>query len=163
MADKKITALTQVADADIGADDLLHIVDAPGGTPVNKKMTIGQLFENIPTHLAIDDITTLTATSSTLASSFASAIDMAGAGGDISFTLDDGTDVGQLKLIYLKTEPNSSFVARITVDSWGYSSDTTEQIVMGTQGMGVVCFWDGTNWYPVARMDAAGDTDPTIT
>ena len=45
MADKKISALTAVADTDIGADDLLHIVDNPGGTPVNKKMTIGQLFE----------------------------------------------------------------------------------------------------------------------
>ena len=44
MADKKISALTQVSDTDIGADDLLHIVDNPGGTPVNKKMTIGQLF-----------------------------------------------------------------------------------------------------------------------
>ena len=39
MADKKISALTQVSDTDIGADDLLHIVDNPGGTPVNKKMT----------------------------------------------------------------------------------------------------------------------------
>ena len=29
MADKKISALTQVADSDIGADDLLHIVDNP--------------------------------------------------------------------------------------------------------------------------------------
>ena len=71
MADKKISALTQVSDTDIGADDLLHIVDNPGGTPVNKKMTIGQLFENIPTHLAVDDITALTATASNLASSFA--------------------------------------------------------------------------------------------
>ena len=47
MADKKISALTAVADADIGGDDLLHIVDNPGGTPVNKKMTIAQLFENV--------------------------------------------------------------------------------------------------------------------
>ena len=30
MADKKITALTAVTDADIGSDDLLHIVDNPG-------------------------------------------------------------------------------------------------------------------------------------
>ena len=42
MADKKISALSAVADSAIGADDLLHIVDNPGGTPVNKKMTIGQ-------------------------------------------------------------------------------------------------------------------------
>lgn len=164
MADKKITALTQVSDADIGADDLLHIVDNPGGTPVNKKMTIGQLFENIPTHLAVDDITSLTAASATnLASSFVTAIDGAGWSADAIYTLDDGVDTGQLKIIYMKTEPNAAYVARITVNSWGYSADTTEQIVMGTQGMGVVCIWDGSNWYPIARMDAAGDTDPTIT
>ena len=60
MADKKISALSSVADSDIGSDDLLHIVDNPSGTPVNKKMTIGQLFENIPTHLALNDISTET-------------------------------------------------------------------------------------------------------
>lgn len=42
-------------------------------------MTIGQMFENIPTHLAVDDITTLTATASNLASSFATAIDLSSA------------------------------------------------------------------------------------
>ena len=67
MADKKISALSQVADADIGADDLLHIVDNPGGTPVNKKMTIGQIFENIPTHLAVDDIAVVTTVMSSTA------------------------------------------------------------------------------------------------
>ena len=91
MADKKISALSQVSDTDIGADDLLHIVDNPGGTPVNKKMTIGQLFENIPTHLAVDDITTLTATNDLLASSFATLIDIDDASADVNFTLDNGT------------------------------------------------------------------------
>lgn len=163
MADKKISALTQVSDADIGADDLLHIVDNPGGTPVNKKMTIGQLFENIPTHLAIDDITTLTEASVTLASSAVSALDGSVWPGDKSFTLDNGTDTGQLKFIYLKTEPASSFSARITVDSWGYSTDTTEQIVLDTLGQGVICFWDGSNWYPLSTMPAVGSSYPTIT
>ena len=37
MADKKISALTAVADADIGGDDLLHIVDNPGGTRGKQK------------------------------------------------------------------------------------------------------------------------------
>lgn len=169
MADKKITALTQVSDADIGSDDLLHIVDNPGGTPVNKKMTIGQLFENIPTHLAVDDITTLTATTSTtLASSFATAIDGAGWGSDANYTLDDGTDTGQIKLIYMKSEPAASYAARITVDSWGWSTDTTEQIIMDTQGQGVICFWDGVNWYPVAKVQGnavgpiTGTAEPAI-
>ena len=44
MADKKISALSAVSDSAIGADDLLHIVDNPGGTPVNKKMTINDYY-----------------------------------------------------------------------------------------------------------------------
>ncbi len=154
MADKKISALTQVADSDIGADDLLHIVDNPGGTPVNKKMTIGQMFENIPTHLAIDDIATLTATASNLASTFATAIDLSGAGADVAFTLDNGTDVGQLKIIFASTEPASTYVANVTVSSWGYSADTTNQIILDTRGEAVICFWNGSSWFPVSTVNA---------
>lgn len=154
MADKKISALTQVADSDIGADDLLHIVDNPGGTPVNKKMTIGQMFENIPTHLAVDDIATLTATASNLASTFATAIDLSGAGADVAFTLDDGTDVGQLKIIFASTEPASTYVANVTVSSWGYSADTSNQIILDTRGEAVICFWNGSSWFPVSTVNA---------
>lgn len=154
MADKKISALTAVADSEIGADDLLHIVDNPGGTPVNKKMTIGQLFENIPTHLAVDDITTLTATASNLASSFATAIDLSGAGASVAFTLDDGTDVGQLKVIYAKTEPASTYSANIEVTNWGYSSTAGTEIVLDSQGEAVICFWDGSKWYPISVFGA---------
>ena len=43
MVDKKITDLTE---DDIGSDvtDLIHIIDGPSGTPVNKKMTFSTLF-----------------------------------------------------------------------------------------------------------------------
>ena len=154
MADKKISALTAVADADIGGDDLLHIVDNPGGTPVNKKMTIAQLFENIPTHLAVDDITTVTATASNLASSFATAIDLSGASGDVAFTLDNGTDVGQLKLIYQKTEPASTHAANITVTSFGSGTSSSNQISQDTLGDAVICVWDGSNWYILANFNS---------
>jgi hypothetical protein len=154
MADKKITALTAVADSEIGADDLLHIVDNPGGTPVNKKMTISQLFENIPTHLAVDDIATLTASASNLASTFATFIDGTGFGGDILFTLDNGTDVGQLKIILASTEPASTHKAKITVNNWGYSGTASEQIKLDTQGEAVVLMWNGTKWFVVANTGA---------
>jgi hypothetical protein len=154
MADKKITALTAVADSEIGADDLLHIVDNPGGTPVNKKMTIGQMFENIPTHIAIDDIATLTATASNLASTFATFIDGTAFSGDVEFTLDNGTDVGQLKIILLSTEPASTHKAQIQVASWGYSTDTTLQIQMDTRGESVLLMWNGTAWFVVAKNGA---------
>ena len=50
MADKKITALTEIAAGDVNAVDLLHIVDNPAGTPVNKKMSLARMFNNLPTY-----------------------------------------------------------------------------------------------------------------
>ena len=155
MADKKISALTAVADTDIGADDLLHIVDNPGGTPVNKKMTIGQLFENIPTHLAVDDITTVTAAATNLASSFVTAFDGDAFTADVSFTLDDGTDVGQLKVMYMKTFDAGGWDADITVTSWGYSATASNQILLGELGDACVLIWDGSNWFPISNVNCA--------
>tara|TARA_B100000586_G_C20090695_1_gene419951 strand:- start:319 stop:792 length:474 start_codon:yes stop_codon:yes gene_type:complete len=155
MADKKISALTAVADTDIGADDLLHIVDNPGGTPVNKKMTIGQLFENIPTHLAVDDITTLTAAATNLASSFVSAFDGDAFTALVDFTLDDGTDVGQIKVMYMKTIDAGGHDARVSVTSWGYSATASNQIILGELGDAVVLIWDGSNWFPISNVNCA--------
>tara|TARA_B100001113_G_C21013091_1_gene580193 strand:+ start:264 stop:722 length:459 start_codon:yes stop_codon:yes gene_type:complete len=149
MADKKISALTQVADADIGADDLLHIVDNPGGTPVNKKMTIGQIFENIPTHLAVDDIAVVTTSASNLASTFATDFNLAGASGNITPTLDNGTDTGQLKVMYASTAGNTATVAITNAASSDFN-----QIVFNAIGETAILYWNGSKWFILASTGA---------
>ena len=54
MADKKITALTDLGDA-LAAGDLFHVVDDPSGTPINKKVTAANVFNNIPTFISFKD------------------------------------------------------------------------------------------------------------
>ena len=53
MADKKITQLTDLGDG-LASVDLFHIVDDPSGTPINKKITAADVFNNIPSWLGFN-------------------------------------------------------------------------------------------------------------
>ena len=53
MADKKITALTALGSTDVApAADLLHIIDY-SASPVNKKITVANLFDQVNTNTSI--------------------------------------------------------------------------------------------------------------
>ena len=53
MADKKVTQLTDLGDG-LAAVDLFHVVDDPSGTPINKKITAEDVFNNIPSWLGLN-------------------------------------------------------------------------------------------------------------
>ena len=86
MADKKITALTDLG-AGIAGEDLLHVIDSPSGTPVNKKISVANLFNNIPTYIALDGTAqNITGTTAPSVSTSISTIDLSGASNSTTAT-----------------------------------------------------------------------------
>ena len=100
MADKKITALTDLGDA-LASVDLFHIIDNPSGTPINKKVTAEDVFNNIPSWIGLKDTPqTITGDgSSTIAVTVTESTTLVNAtAGQLPCTLEDGAD-GQIKII----------------------------------------------------------------
>ena len=122
MADKKITALTDLG-AGIAAEDLLHVIDDPSGNPVNKKISVANVFNNIPTYIALDDTVQVvdTGTEAVNVTSSISHIDTATVGGTHAGALADGTN-GQIKIITMITDGGDSVVTPTNAN--GFSTVT---------------------------------------
>ena len=152
MADKKITALTEIAAGDVNAVDLLHIVDNPSGTPVNKKMSLSRLFNNLPTYIAFDDVETLVDAGAISATKAVSLLDLTSEGADVAFTLANATSVGQLKIIVRKDD-GVTHEANIAVTTWTDQSVAAPEIVLETGGACVLIALGAEGslvWYPIS-------------
>ena len=62
MADKKITALTE--STALSTDDLFHVVDSPSSSPSNKKITVSNVMNKVPTFLGLNSTETVSANGS---------------------------------------------------------------------------------------------------
>ena len=143
MADKKVTALTDLGDA-LAAVDLFHVVDDPSGTPINKKVSAENVFNNIPSWLGLNQTSqTITADGST-----ATAINVTTAVTEINATsathsgaLADGS-AGQIKII-LNTSTSGSNAVTITPSNLaGYTT-----VTLNAPGESVILIFKNSNWY----------------
>ena len=144
MADKKITALTDLGD-NLASVDLFHIVDDPSNTPVNKKVTAEDVFNNIPSFLGLKQ----TSQSITADGSAATAVDVTSAITEINATsathtcaMADGVD-GQIKMI---VNTATSGTSAITVTPANFSNTS---FTLNAPGESVICLFKNSKWYVI--------------
>jgi hypothetical protein len=149
MADKKITALTDLSTGVAGAD-LLHVVDDPTGTPINKKVSVTNFINNLPSFIgfsnSIEDISDGTQT----AISVATAVTLLQTAGSNATTLADGTVQGQIKIIVHDTDGGASVCT--PADPMGFVD-----LNFVDDGDTAMLMWSGAKWAIIGFADVGAD------
>jgi len=146
MADKKITQLTDLGDG-LASVDLFHVVDDPSGTPINKKITAEDVFNNIPTWIGLNS----TSQSITGDGSTSTAIEVTNPVTEIDatsaaapVTLADGAN-GQIKTII---NISSSGTNAVTITPTNFRGHTS--VILNAPGETVTLIFKNSNWNVLA-------------
>ncbi len=150
MADKKVTALT--ASTAPASADLAHIITDVSTTPTNKKVTLANFFNKIPTYIGLNSIEALAADGVMSVSTAIST--MTSAAATCQTTLAASTVVGQIKIIAIVGYSNACDVDVTT--TWGAGVTYTFSAV----GESLTLMNTGAGWIPLAFAGNAVATDP---
>ena len=149
MADKKVTALTDIGTA-IAATDVWMVIDSVATTPVNKKMTVSNFTGYLPSYLGFSQAPDAVTSASTIVDVTSAITSIATGAGALSLTLANGTSAGQLKFITMITDGGGT--ATITPATLlGYST-----IAFNTIGQSVLLLYlDATSgWVVISNQGA---------
>ena len=144
MADKKITALTDLGDA-LASVDLFHIIDNPSGTPINKKVTAEDVFNNIPTWIGLKDTAQqITGDGSTISAiTVTESTTLINATAETApCTLEDGSD-GQVKIIINNSTGGTNAV---TITPANFNAGAGTKIDIDAPGRSVICMFKDSKW-----------------
>ena len=149
MADKKITALTDLSTGVAGAD-LLHVVDDPTGTPINKKVSVTNFINNLPSFIGFSNSVENISDGSQTAISITHAVTLLETAGSNATTLADGTVVGQLKIIIHDTDGGTTEMT--PADALGFVD-----LDFADDGDTNMLMWTGTAWAALSSHKANAD------
>jgi hypothetical protein len=152
MADKKITALTDLSTGVAGAD-LLHVIDDPTGTPINKKVSVTNFINNLPSFIGFSNSYENITDGIQAAVGITTALTLLeSSGAGTATTLADGTVIGQIKIIVHDVDGGSSILA--VTDALGFAD-----LDFVDDGDTAVLLWTGTTgWALLSQQSVATDT-----
>jgi len=149
MADKKITALTDLSTGIAGAD-LLHVVDDPTGTPINKKVSVTDFINNLPSFIGFSNSVQDIADDTVAAVSITTALTLLETTGSVATTLANGTVQGQIKIIVHDTDGGASVCTPQT--RLGYAD-----LNFVDDGDSAMLMWTGAAWAIIGFADVGAD------